>query len=280
MFADLALARRVDRAEASLSADITATLITRASVEGAFVTPFAGGVAVYSGGGSPMTKVIGAGYEGAPAAEAVAAIEAAYFSRGSSVRMEVATLADPAFVQHLTSTGYRLKGFENVLGRALAPGTLDSLVLPPDVTIRPSADHAAWMAAVIDGFESPDTGVVSAPGEAFEREPLERLLADISTARGFTRYDSLIGDALAGGGSLRQFEGIAQLCGAATRPAFRRRGLQTALLHVRLRDAAAAGCDVAVVTTEPGSKSQQNVQRSGFALLYTRAILVKEPPPA
>jgi hypothetical protein len=32
---------------------------------------------------------------------------------------------------------------------------------------------------------------------------------------------------------------------------------------------------IAVVTTQPGSKSQQNVQRQGFDLLYTRAVLVK-----
>ena len=36
------------------------------------------------------------------------------------------------------------------------------------------------------------------------------------------------------------------------------------------------GLDVAVVTTQPGSKSQQNVQRQGFELLYTRAVLVRE----
>jgi GNAT superfamily N-acetyltransferase len=62
-----------------------------------------------------------------------------------------------------------------------------------------------------------------------------------------------------------------------TAPAHRRRGVQTALLSARLADAAAAGCDIAVVTTQPGSKSQQNVQRRGFDLLYTRAVLVKEP---
>jgi hypothetical protein len=33
---------------------------------------------------------------------------------------------------------------------------------------------------------------------------------------------------------------------------------------------------VAVVTTQPASRSQQNVQRRGFDLLYTRAILVKQ----
>jgi hypothetical protein len=38
----------------------------------------------------------------------------------------------------------------------------------------------------------------------------------------------------------------------------------------------AAGCDVAVVTTQPGSWSQQNAQRRGFDLLYTRAILMQQ----
>jgi hypothetical protein len=68
--------------------------------------------------------------------------------------------------------------------------------------------------------------------------------------------------------------GVAQLTGAATVPAHRRHGVQTALLAARLADAARTGCDIAVVTTQPGSKSQQNVQRQGFDLLYTRAVLV------
>src|SRR6266545_4784623 len=69
---------------------------------------------------------------------------------------------------------------------------------------------------------------------------------------------------VAGGASIRLAEGVAQLTGAATAPAHRRRGIQTALLSARLADATAAGCDVAVVTTQPGSRSQQNVQRRGF----------------
>ena len=48
------------------------------------------------------------------------------------------------------------------------------------------------------------------------------------------------------------------------------------LLHV-YAELAAAGCDVAVIITQPGSKSQQNAQRQGFDLLYTRAVLVKQP---
>lgn len=66
------------------------------------------------------------------------------------------------------------------------------------------------------------------------------------------------------------------MCGAATLPVFRRRGIQTALLERRLVDARAAKCKLTVVTTQPGSKSQANSQRRGFQLLYTRAILIRE----
>ena len=89
--------------------------------------------------------------------------------------------------------------------------------------------------------------------------------------------DVLVRDGvIVGGATMRISEGVAQLTGAATVPAHRRRGVQTALLSARLADAAAAGGDIAVVTTQPGSKSQQNVQRRGFDLLYTRAVLVKQ----
>ena len=34
-------------------------------------------------------------------------------------------------------------------------------------------------------------------------------------------------------------------------------------------------CELAVVTTAPGSRSQENMMKRGFALLYARAILVR-----
>jgi ribosomal protein S18 acetylase RimI-like enzyme len=86
-------------------------------------------------------------------------------------------------------------------------------------------------------------------------------------------YVARRGSVTAGGASMRLADGLAQLCGAGTLPAHRRRGVQGALLERRLADAASAGCDLAVVTTSPGSRSQENVERQGFELLYTRAIL-------
>jgi GNAT superfamily N-acetyltransferase len=104
--------------------------------------------------------------------------------------------------------------------------------------------------------------------EEFPREVIERAERDF-VAAGVIRYIALRDGVVAGGGSLRMAEGVAQLTGAATAPAHRRRGFQSALLSARLAVAAAAGCDIAIVTTQPASKSQQNVQRRGFDLLFT-----------
>jgi GNAT superfamily N-acetyltransferase len=112
--------------------------------------------------------------------------------------------------------------------------------------------------------------------EEFPRDIYIRAERD-GAAAGVVRYAALRDGVLAGGAGLRIADGVAQFAGAATAPAHRRHGIQAALLSARLVDAAMAGCDVAVIVTQPGSKSQQNAQRRGFDLLYTRAVLVKQP---
>src|SRR3982751_5872058 len=99
MFADLALARRIDRAEASLSADIAAAILARGEVPGGFQHPVGNGVAVCAGPASPITKVIGVGFDGALDDTDLEGLEAEFFACGSPLRAEVSTLADPAFAR-------------------------------------------------------------------------------------------------------------------------------------------------------------------------------------
>jgi len=241
-----------------------------------FVMPVAGGVASFAEQGSPLNKVAGLGFGGVPTAAALEEIEEAFAARGALVHVELAHLADPAIGALLTERGYQLTSFENVLGRALT-GQPEP-VTPPGVKVRLSneKEFEPWLDVVAQGFAYPDTqGVAS--HEEFPREVIARAMRDLSAAAGVMRYVALRDGILVGGASVRMAQGVAQLTGAATVPTHRRRGVQTALLSARLVDAAAAGCDIAVITTQPGSKSQQNAQRRGFDLLYTRAILVKSP---
>jgi len=67
---------------------------------------------------------------------------------------------------------------------------------------------------------------------------------------------------------------VTEFGGASTRLKFRRRGLQMALLNTRLNAARELGCDLAMVLTSPGSLAQQNIERAGFRLVYTKAVMV------
>jgi hypothetical protein len=65
-------------------------------------------------------------------------------------------------------------------------------------------------------------------------------------------------------------DGVALFGGSATVPELRRRGLQAAFLHERMRCAFDHGCDLAMIVAEPGSDSQRNAERKGFRIAYTR----------
>jgi GNAT superfamily N-acetyltransferase len=223
-----------------------------------------------------MNKVAGLGFAGPVDEGDLEAVEAAYAERACPVQVELSCLADPSIGALLTRRGYALEGFENVLGRPVA---VDGEAPPTDgIVVSPSPDEelATWLDVVVTAFDSPDAqGVPS--HEHHSRETAETAIGDMAAVPGLVRFLARRAGVVAGGASLRLAEGIAQLCGAATLPEHRRRGVQTALLATRLDAAARGGCDVAVVTTQPGSKSQENAQRRGFELLYTRAVLVRAP---
>ncbi len=273
LFCTTQLAARIERAEAQLIAAACRATHRRRGDSTGFVIPIAGGVASYAEPGSPYNKVAGLGFAGPPEAATLDEVEAAFAAVEAPVQVELAHLADPTVVELLVERGYRLTSFENVLGRTLdeAPQQAN----PPGVTVRPSGpdELEAWIELVTDAGTHPDTQGI--PMEEFPRDVLERAERDGAAIDGIRRYIALRHGQPAGAASLRTTEGIAQLTGAATLPAHRRHGVQTALIAARLADAVTAGCRVAVVTTQPGSTSQQNMQRRGFDLLYTRAVLVK-----
>ncbi|MEV6333211.1 GNAT family N-acetyltransferase [Nocardia vinacea] len=275
LFAGQDLAARVEHAERTLIEEGARAAARRDPQQRVLVRPIGGGLAVWAGPGSPLDKVVGVGMNGAAFDDAeLDAVEQAFAEREAPVQVEVSTLADPAVVERLTRRGYVLFGFENVLGLRLEPGRQAQPT--EDIEIRDVGhdEFETWVNVVVDGFATPDTqGVAS--HEDFPREALERAERDLTATSGFVGSLAMIDGKPAGGASLRLSDGVAQLCGAATLPEFRRRGVQGALLSMRLAAAAAAGCDLAVVTTLPGSKSQQNVQKLGFQLLYPRAILVR-----
>ena len=276
IFCSQELAARLEQDEVDKLVAAVEAARRRDPMGGFFAVAIAGGRALWGGPHSPLNKIAGLGFGEPALPNELAAIEAAFRSRATDVRVELATLADPEIGRWLTRRGYQLTGFENVLGLRLSPALAATLAQPGgevEISLVEKDEEGAWLDVVVDGFAAPDTqGAVAK--EEIPREALAEVITDLNAGADYSRYLARIGGRPAGGASLRMAAGIAQMSGASTLPDFRRRGVQSALVARRLADAATAGCDLAVVTTSPGTKSQQNAQKLGFELLYTRAILL------
>jgi N-acetylglutamate synthase-like GNAT family acetyltransferase len=273
MFADSTLAARIDRAEGRLVAQMAAEARSDAG-GGPIILPISGGVSVFAGPRSPMNKVIGLGFDTELDLDALREVEDRWCEREEPVRIELATLTDPAIGGALSDRGYRLRGFENVLARRLddlpAPAAFSDI----SIDLVGADDVTAWFEVAVDSFANMD-GTGSVADDPLSREELARSLEDLLGGMAYNRYLARIDGRAVGEAALHVDDRLALLAGSGTRPAYRGRGVQKALVQRRLHDARDAGCDFAVVVTAPGTRSQDNVMRRGFELLYSRAILIK-----
>ena len=274
MFADPVLAARIDRAEGRMCAHIVRSMRAARPEFPPAVLPVSGGQAVYAGPASPINKVIGLGFESDLDIAALERVEREWHERGEPVRIELSILANPSVGAALTARGYGLHGFENVLALSLDRESEGADGRDIAVEIAGDAEFETWIAIAVDAFTNLDGSGSVAPDE-LSRDQLRQVLGDMLGVPGFIRYLARVDGVPVGEAAMRIDGDLAQFAGAGTLPHARGRGVQKALLRRRVADARAAGCTLAVITTGPGTRSQENVMRRGFALLYTRAILVK-----
>jgi hypothetical protein len=261
---NLDLARCIELAEARAAVDCAESVQRLKPSVGAAVKPIAGGFAVYCGAGSPVTQAVGLGLHGLVTDEEFHGLEEFYRSRGETVRVETCPLADASLIEQFGKNGYRVTEFSNVMARPLtdAENLGDSAHMPSGVTVEKIGPGQVdlWTLTVTQGFSEQ---------LAVTQELLETMRM-FSAGPKVECYLARVDGAVAGGATLWIREGIAGIFGASTLPAFRNRGVHTALLHTRLARAAAAGCQLAACLAQPGSTSQRNVMRQGFSVLYTR----------
>ena len=269
--ATLALAQRVERTEI----DFCAVLAGVGRPGGAASIEVGGGRGVCGQPGSPMNKVLGLGLGATVSDEDLDALELFYDDRECPIQIELCPLVSVDLVAKLQTRGYVLKGFENELGCALpqsappAPATgLHVEVLTGD------QDQEEFLRATVEGFSVPDTSphgpddpapdVVKTIGGAMR----QFIHPDI------VRYLVRIDGEAAGAAASVITDGVLGIFGTGTRPRFRRRGVQSAIVAKAL-ECASGRADLAIATTEPGTISQRTFERFGFQVLYTRAILLR-----
>ena len=264
-FADVALSRRLERAEALSNARFVASRARVFPSSGACWIEVAGACAMFDGPASPATQTFALGMSQLPTGADLDRIEGFFTGRGAPVYHEVSPLADEKLVPMLTGRGYKPFEFTSVMYRPIPPSlavasselrrdrlTLTARVVGPDeaeVYARTSA--AGWSHAGLGDFIL-DMARVNAASEGVALFLAELDGEPVATA------------------ALSMVDGIAHLAGASTIPSARNRGAQLALLDQRLRLAAANGCDIALMGALPGSGSQRNAERHGFRIAYTR----------
>ena len=240
--------------------------------------PVAGGRMAANGVGSYLNKAVGLGFEGEPSEEDVARIERFFASRGIEPRVELTQFAPVGFLRRLAEHGFVLQEFENTLVLLLRgigePRTLLPGGWPDGVRVEhvdPSED------AQVDTFVR-----ISGSGFIPDGEPMpEEFLRTGARAARVAAHDSYIayaGGEVAGAGGCGTRGGSTSLFGTSVLPRFRRRGIQQALMVVRLERALALGSDLADITSHPGIPTERNAARLGFRLAYVRAVMVKRGP--
>ncbi len=219
--------------------------------------PIGGGIAVFSGLGSPFSKATCIGMWERAGRDEAEALTAFYRTRGAQPLVHVAPYTDPAFVRALTELGYVALDDENALS-----GDLLAIGGRRDPRVTEMRDVGEWCRA---------TGSAYMDGAACDEANLTIELI-VSTSPASTALEIRIDGAIAASGCMDVLGEIGGFYGAATAPAFRGRGLQSALIADRIARALERGARFGRITTRPGTTSEQNFLRSGFVPLYTRTL--------
>jgi ribosomal protein S18 acetylase RimI-like enzyme len=266
MHATLELARRLDRVEI----DFCALTTLRGEREAATLER-GGALAVYGAPGSPVNKVLGLGLGVEVTDEDLDAIEDFYAERTCPVQIELCPLAAPDLPSRLTRRGFVLQAFENQLAR-LAPSEPVADSQGADIKVETGSNEGVWRQVIAEGFAAPER-TIAGPVPADAVAVIGDMMRQFQHPD-LVRYLAWVDGEPAAGASSAVFNGVLFVFGTATRPRFRRRGLQRAIVARAMNDARGTA-DVLMATTEPGSVSQRNFERLGFQVMYTRAILVK-----
>lgn len=261
MFVDQALAARLEAAQAWRVVNYTRAHAKLNPECGARIEFVGGAPVVYGDPELPVNRAIGLGMHGPVTPADLDQIEEFYTAVGLPSAVDLCPLADPSLTSLAEARGYRVCDFMSMLYLPLP--AQQELTINPEITVtRATPDQfELWLETSCHGFsDSPDPDPI-----------LRKILIPNFAAEHAHCYLAWIEGKPVATGAIYLHAGVAELGGASTLPAYRRRGAQTTLIRRRLEDAHALGCDFATVLTGPGSNSQRNLQACGFTLAYTRA---------
>lgn len=235
--------------------------------------PIAGGVMSRAEPGSWMNSAVGLGFDGPVEPDTADRLIAFFSVKGIEPRIEHAPYADFSLTQALERAGFRLRNFETIFHRELLPG--DTITAPhpaPPGLIIESVDPAdddevrQYAITAVSGFFPPNF-VVPEP----YLDAVVRTVRHPRTTAVVARLDGQI----VGAGAMEVAGDIAALFGMSVAQAYRRRGIQQAVIAHRLNLAQQRGARLATIGARPAIATERNVRRMGFQVAYTKTVLVR-----
>lgn len=180
------------------------------------------------------------------------------------VRFEIAPAnVSSRFLTYLSEKGFYQNDFHTTLY-----ATNQQDISEPQISVRElkKEEFGTFAEIYTKGFQMPP----------FLKSGVARNNEVLHDKNDWTFYLACINDEPAGIGVLFIKEEIATLAAAATIPKFKNKGVHTALIKHRINQASRKGCNLLVSQARFGSISQNNMERAGFKIGYTKSIWVKK----
>ena len=199
----------------------------------------------------------------------IAPLDAWYREAGAAARFEmIPGHFDVALGRELARLGYDHSAFHA------------ALICPP--SLDPAKADEVDVEAVATAAQMEDFLSAYVAGWAFPAKDHERFKANVRPwlgLPGWSLYLARQDGQPAAAATLFIHGAVGYLADACTDPAFRRRGLHTALLRRRIADARRAGADLVFSGAEFLSASYRDMQRIGMQLALVRAVWTPLPAP-
>lgn len=227
------------------------------------------GALLYGGPGMYVNRGIGLGVQEPVTADHLDRIEAFYDGAGADAELELNPLGIDfeGLIGALAARGWSLSSLRPTFLLGPAVHSVPTPRAEETARFRTVDDDASlslWQGLLATGFDQT---------EAPARSVSDRFAAAAHRAPGAVDLIIEVGGQAVGTCSVTLAGGVAWLGGMAVLPAHRDRGLQRAALDHRVSLALDAGCDVVAVGALHGGASFRNVQRAGFSMAWTNAML-------
>lgn len=261
---DIRLVRRLEEAEAQGGLACVEADRLRDPRSRAASMAVGGGQALFVAPDSPLNHTLGLGVAGPVESGEIDRMEDFFRRRRSPSLIDLCPHCEAALVEDLSSRGYRILEFNNVMARRVSAEDGRAADAEQALRIRRAVAERRqeWAELMCRGFQLPDElrniGEIlffNADSRCYfveiEGQPVATAALAVRGATAAFFADSTLGEA-------------------------RGMGAQTLLIRRRLQVAARAGCDLAMVSVLPGSVSHRNYERAGFEVAYTRSNLIRE----